>query len=318
MNKEVVEQQDNVVTTKDKYNRVIKRSIILCWIALAICFIVKIFGGNFFEIATTNQQFIKLCNFIDNNCLRLVQFINYYLISIIYFSATYRVIRLKLKDFLILSGSIVALFILKVINIYIGSAADNYVLASDFATIQRQLSNGFGDLTSQTRFIQNGLCDGFYAMNTGMLNGFAGVNSAITTSGYETRNAISNLGSQLAGCCCDLKGGIKDTQYAIAMQTNSIQQALCTGFRDVIDSQNANYRALHDEIVANRIEDKNAQIAAQQNEINRLQLSASQSAQNAYLLSELKACPKPSYIVPNPNCCYNYGVTPTGTCGAVV
>ena len=50
MNKEVVEQQDNVVTTKDKYNRVIKRSIILCWIALAICFIVKIFGGNFFEI----------------------------------------------------------------------------------------------------------------------------------------------------------------------------------------------------------------------------------------------------------------------------
>ena len=50
MNKEIVEQQDNVVTTKDKYNRVIKRSIILCWIALAICFIVKIFGGNFFEI----------------------------------------------------------------------------------------------------------------------------------------------------------------------------------------------------------------------------------------------------------------------------
>lgn len=128
MNKEVVEQQDNVVTTKDKYNRVIKRSIILCWIALAICFIVKIFGGNFFEIATTNQQFIKLCNFIDNNCLRLVQFINYYLISIIYFSATYRVIRLKLKDFLILSGSIVALFILKVINIYIGSAAELVVM----------------------------------------------------------------------------------------------------------------------------------------------------------------------------------------------
>lgn len=50
MNKEVVEQQDNVVTTKDKYNRVIKRSIILCWIALAICFIVKIFGGNFLRL----------------------------------------------------------------------------------------------------------------------------------------------------------------------------------------------------------------------------------------------------------------------------
>ena len=49
-----------------------------------------------------------------------------------------------------------------------GSIADNYVLASDFATIQRQLSDGFGDLTAQSRYIQNGLCDGFYAMNTSL------------------------------------------------------------------------------------------------------------------------------------------------------
>lgn len=189
-------------------------------------------------------------------------------------------------------------------------AMDNYVLSSDFATIQRQLSNGFGDLTSQTRFIQNGLCDGFYAMNTGLLNGFAGVNNSIMTNGYETRNAINGVASQLAGCCCDIRTAIGDVKYANAINT-----------RDIIEANNANYRALHDEIVANRIEDKNAQIQAQQNEINRLQLSASQSAQNAYLLSELKACPKPSYIVPNPNCCYNYSVTPNccgGTCGAVV
>ena len=191
-----------------------------------------------------------------------------------------------------------------------GGATENYVLASDFATIQRQLSDGFSDLTSQTRYIQNGLCDGFYAMNTSLLNGFAGTNNAIMTNGYETRNAINGVASQLAGCCCDIKTAIGDVKYANAINT-----------RDIIESNNANYRALHDEIVANRIEDKNAQIAAQQNEINRLQLSASQSAQNAYLLSELKACPKPSYIVPNPNCCYSYSVTPNGcggTCGAVV
>ena len=200
-------------------------------------------------------------------------------------------------------------------------ATDNYVLASDFATLQRQIDSGVSSLERKGDAINNGLCDGFYAMNTGMLNGFAGVNAAITTSGYETRNAISNLGSQLATCCCDLKGGIKDTQYAIAMQTNSIQQALCTGFRDVIDSQNANYRALHDEIVANRIEDKNAQIAAQQNEINALRLKASQTEQNQYLIGQLKPCPSAAYIVPNPNCCYNYSVTPNccgGTCGSVV
>lgn len=79
-------------------------------------------------------------------------------------------------------------------------AMDNYVLASDFATIQRQLSDGFSDLTSQSRYIQNGLCDGFYNMNTSLLNGFAGVNNAIMTNGYETRNAIQGVSSQLADC----------------------------------------------------------------------------------------------------------------------
>ena len=184
-------------------------------------------------------------------------------------------------------------------------AADNYVLASDFATIQRQLSNGFGDLTAQTRFIQNGLCDGFYAMNTSLLNGFAGTNNAIMTNGYETRNAINGVASQLAGCCCDVKTAIGDVKYANAINT-----------RDIIESNNANYRALHDEIVANRIEDKNAQIAAQQNEINKLQLAASQSAQNSFLISQLGAkTPVPAYVVANPYCCANTCGT---TCGAVV
>ena len=98
----------------------------------------------------------------------------------------------------------------------------------------------------------------------------------------------------------------------MAMNTNGIQQTLCNNTRDIIENQNANYRALHDEIVANRIEDKNAQITAQQNEINALRLAASQERQNTYLINELKPCPSPSYIVPNPNCCYNYGVTGFG------
>lgn len=183
---------------------------------------------------------------------------------------------------------------------------DGYVLTSDFASIERKLDN-----------VNNGLCDGFYAMNTGMLNGFAGVTNAITTGGYETRSAISDLSAQMADCCCRTQSAIKDTQYAIAMQTNAIQQSLCTGFRDVIDSQNANYRALHDEIVANRIEDKNAQIAAQQNEINALRLKASQTEQNTFLISQLRPCPIPSYQVANPNCCYSACGTP-GTCGSVL
>ena len=195
-------------------------------------------------------------------------------------------------------------------------ATDNYVLASDFATIQRQLSDGFGDLTAQSRYIQNGLCDGFYAMNTSLLNGFAGVNNSIMTNGYETRNAINNVSSQLANCCCSLEKGQMETNYLNAQNTCALQNTMNMNTRDIVDTVNANYRALHDEIVANRIEDKNAQIQAQQNEINALRLSASQAKQNAYLINELKPCPSPSYIVPNPNCCYQYNVAPVNNCNS--
>lgn len=190
-------------------------------------------------------------------------------------------------------------------------AADNYVLASDFATIQRQLSDGFGDLTSQSRYIQNGLCDGFYAMNTGMLNGFAGVNNAIMTNGYETRNAIQGVSSQLADCCCKTQSAIQGVNYNMAMQTNAIEKSLCDGFRSI-----------RDEITANRIEDKNAQIAAQQNEINKLQLAASQSAQNAYLINTLRPVAQPAYITCSPyQSLFGYGTcgnTCGNTCGSVV
>ena len=214
-----------------------------------------------------------------------------------------------------------------------GGAYDGYVLATDFATLERKLDG-----------VNNGLCDGFYAVaqqfsNTNqnianatasvqqtLCQGFSGVNQAIVTNGYETRLGINSLSSQLANCCCDIRQQIADcccttqrgidaVNYNMAMNTNAIQQTLCNNTRDIIESNNANYRALHDEIVANRIEDKNAQIAMQQNEINALRLAASQEKQNNYLISQLKPCPDPAYIVPNPNCCYDYTVTRnTGCC----
>lgn len=193
---------------------------------------------------------------------------------------------------------------------------DNYVLASDFATIQRQLSNGFGDLTSQTRYIQNGICDSAYAnaqlingTNQNIANGIYTLNSAITNSGYDTRSAINNLSSDLASCCCQTQRAIDGVNYNMATNACSITNNATQNTRDIIDAINSSYNNLHNEIVANRIEDKNAQIAAQQNEINALRLSASQANQNQYLIDQLKPCASPAYLVPNPNCCYNYNVT---------
>jgi len=197
-----------------------------------------------------------------------------------------------------------------------GGVGENYILATDFATIERKLDS-----------VNSGICDATFALNNTMVNGFANTQqtlcqgfNGLNVAYLQGTNAIS---SQLANCCCDIRQQIADccctTQrgldainYNNVINTNAIQQTLCTNTRDIIDNQNANYRALHDEIVANRIEDKNAQIQAQQNEINALRLRASQEAQNNYLISQLKPCPDPAYIVPNPNCCYNYGITGFG------
>ena len=203
-----------------------------------------------------------------------------------------------------------------------GGIGENYVLATDFATIERKLDS-----------ISNGICDSTFALNNTVVNGFSGVQNALC-QGFNGLNVAylqgtNSLSSQLANCCCDLRQqladcccttqrGLDTVNYNMAINTNGIQQTLCNNTRDIIENQNANYRALHDEIVANRIEDKNAQIQAQQNEINALRLKASQEAQNTYLISQLKPCPDPAYIVPNPNCCYNYAINGFGyanSCG---
>lgn len=54
-----------------------------------------------------------------------------------------------------------------------GGVMDGYILTSDFANIERKIDA-----------VNNGICDGFYAMNTGMLNGFAGVNQNLN-SGFQ-------------------------------------------------------------------------------------------------------------------------------------
>ena len=55
---------------KDKY----KTLITACWIVLLCCFVVKLLGGNWFEIACTNEKFIAFCNMFNNGIV-------YYLIN---------------------------------------------------------------------------------------------------------------------------------------------------------------------------------------------------------------------------------------------
>lgn len=163
--------------------------------------------------------------------------------------------------------------------------------------------NSLNDLKLGQAGLQQTLCQGFN-----------GVNTSILTS----TNAVQ---SQLAGCCCDLARSIDGVNYNMAKNTCDITNAIHNSSRDIIDNQNANYRAIHDELVANKIEAKNERIAELTQQVTALQFAASQQAQNAYLTATMDAnqaelirrlgrdCPVPSYLVPNPNCCYN-------TCGS--
>lgn len=50
---------------KDRY----KVLITSCWSLLLVCLVVKLFGGNWFDICSENSRFIALCEFIDNNMI---------------------------------------------------------------------------------------------------------------------------------------------------------------------------------------------------------------------------------------------------------
>lgn len=210
-----------------------------------------------------------------------------------------------------------------------GGAMDAYVLNSDFATLQRLMSDGFNTVNSGLNQVNQGLCNGFYStlenFNTTNMNistGFANLNNALCNQSFQIERGITGLGSQVASCCCDLRQQIADSScttqraidninYNMAMNNNTLQNAMCNNTRDIIQSQECGTRAILDAITANRIEDKNAQIQAQQNEINALRLAASQEKQNNYLVEKLNPniCPVPAYLTCNPNAPLNYSIS---------
>lgn len=188
-----------------------------------------------------------------------------------------------------------------------GGVGENYVLATDFATIERKLDG-----------VNAGLCDGFYAMNTGMLNGFGNLQQSIMQTGY-------NLSSQLAGCCCDIREGIQANTTQGILNTNTIQQqiASCCCENEKMAMQNRFDMAQYNcntlqaiDKVGDRIIDYLAaeKTQALRDENFALRLAASQSQQNAYLLNQLNPPPIPAYITCNPKA-VNYGVNCGCGCG---
>lgn len=209
--------------------------------------------------------------------------------------------------------------------------------------IPYQLGNNYTDAAVQRGFdnqsvmnklngLENGLCDGFYAVNTSLLNGFHGVDNAVCTLGYQTQQGFNDtnvtlmqgnnaLQAQLAQCCCDLKTGqmqlgnqvergFCDVNYNLATNTNAIiQNAHCDTDRVL---------AKINEIEMSR---KDETIDSLRSQVNALNLAQSQANQNTYLINQLRPCPIPAYPTCNPwgtqvtyGACGTYGTFGSG-CG---
>ena len=155
-----------------------------------------------------------------------------------------------------------------------------------------------------------GLADSTYTLNSAIMSGFHGVDTAVCTLGYNMQNGFNTLSHQLSDCCCEtgraIERGFADTNYNLATQACDTRRAIADSTRDIIDSNNAGVRSILDFLVQDKI-------TALQAENQGLKLAASQAAQNAYLVNELRPCPVPAYTVPNPYCCNTY----VNTCNGV-
>lgn len=169
----------------------------------------------------------------------------------------------------------------------------------------------FQSVENGVRGIQQGLCDGFYAMNTSLLNGFHGVDNALCTlgnsmmQGFSAANVTALQGqnaiqTQLAQCCCENREGQAQIRYDMATNTCALQNTMNTNTRDVIDSQNAGTRAILDKMCQMEYNALNDKYQAVLTENQGLKFNASQSAQNQYLISQLRPFPVAAYQVCNP------------------
>ena len=144
---------------------------------------------------------------------------------------------------------------------------------------QMEMQQGFDtqEIVRKLDGINYGLCQGFYAQNTTMLNGFAGVTTAVRDAQFAAQQ-----------CCCETNRNIDAVRY-------EAQKNVC----DITT-------AIHAEGEATRALIQQNEMQALRDKVSELKLAQSQCAQNAYLTGTLRPYPVPAYPVCGP-CGWNGG-----------
>lgn len=204
------------------------------------------------------------------------------------------------------------------------SVYEGYVLNNDMSMISRQMSDGFNSQERKLDSISNGICSLGYdqlaqmnGINTNIMSGVNTLQAAVKDCCCQTQQNTKDtqylIGSNAAEISRGVERGFSDTNYNLATQSNALTTAVNNGFcqagfaaqtntRDIIDNASANTRAILEKLSKMEIDAKNDKIADLTARLNRADLAASQAAQNTYLINELKPCPQPAYVVPNPYC----------------
>ena len=148
------------------------------------------------------------------------------------------------------------------------------------ALTRAELTEGFNNQSVLRKLdgVTQGLCDGFYAQNTTMLQGFNTIGNQIAENRFAAQN-----------CCCETNRNIDNVRYEAAKNTCDIVRA--------IEKDGDATRALINQNVMQALRDK---LTEKDQMLQTANFHLSQQAQNAYLLGELRPVSKPAYITCSP------------------
>ena len=142
-----------------------------------------------------------------------------------------------------------------------------------------------------------------------------GLTNGLSDSTYAITGAINGLSHQVSDCCCATQRAIDGVNYNMATQACDTRNVIQNSTRDILESNNANTRAILDFLTQDKIatltaENQTLKFQASQTAQNAF-ITANQEAQTAELIRRLGAdCPVPAYVVQPPvqvsfptNCC---------------
>lgn len=199
-----------------------------------------------------------------------------------------------------------------------GVSALSTQLCNCCGDISTQLCGGFAGVTASVNGAQNAIAQQLYTNQIADLERSYAAQTASTAG-------MNAIGMSLQNCCCENRANIADLKYTVATENCADRTALAEGVRDIIASQTAGTQRILDQLCQDKIDAKNDTINQLRQELIFARGQASQDVQTAAIQAGQRAlaneveqyvAPRaiPSYVVQNPNCCYNACGTNCG-CG---